>query len=163
VAPVLDADVDLLVDFLNTVDEEEGTDELSDDPATAAWLRDHSLSLSTDISVDSATARAIRTALRDAAAEAGAPTVFDAVPVTLGIGPDGEPALTSPHPLGRLLITAVRLGLEDRWQRIKLCDMHTCRYAYYDGSRNTSGRWCSMKVCGNRAKTRAFRERHRTE
>ncbi|MGH2778535.1 MAG: CGNR zinc finger domain-containing protein, partial [Actinomycetota bacterium] len=32
--------------------------------------------------------------------------------------------------------------------------------AFYDHSKNRSGKWCTMRVCGNRAKTRAYRERH---
>ena len=36
-----------------------------------------------------------------------------------------------------------------------------CRWAFYDGSKNRSGRWCDMASCGNRMKARAFRERAR--
>ena len=38
-----------------------------------------------------------------------------------------------------------------------------CRWAFYDESRNRSATWCDMKVCGNRAKVRGFRERTRSE
>jgi len=33
--------------------------------------------------------------------------------------------------------------------------------AFYDASRNCSAVWCDMRVCGNRAKVRGFRERTR--
>jgi predicted RNA-binding Zn ribbon-like protein len=36
-------------------------------------------------------------------------------------------------------------------------------WAFYDRSKNRSGHWCSMRVCGNRAKARQFRERRRAE
>jgi len=36
-----------------------------------------------------------------------------------------------------------------------------CQWAFYDRSKNRSGRWCSMRTCGNRTKTRAYRTRRR--
>jgi predicted RNA-binding Zn ribbon-like protein len=47
------------------------------------------------------------------------------------------------------------------WSRLKACRSGTCRWAFYDASRNRVGTWCSMAVCGNRAKIRSYRERHR--
>ena len=38
--------------------------------------------------------------------------------------------------------------------RLKACREHTCEWAFYDHSRNRSATWCSMEVCGNRAKAR---------
>jgi predicted RNA-binding Zn ribbon-like protein len=46
------------------------------------------------------------------------------------------------------------------WKRLKICAAPDCRWAFYDTSRSGAGRWCSMRVCGNRAKTRAYRQRH---
>jgi predicted RNA-binding Zn ribbon-like protein len=148
-------DVERLLDFLNTIDVEAGTDELGDDFACARWLRDHGLP---PAGVDATTAREIRDALR--AALDGAALPMPAIPVSVVLD-DGSPELASTHALGGLLVTAARLAVEDRWRRIKLCDLHTCRYAFYDGSRNRSAKWCSMRVCGNREKTRAFRSRQR--
>ena len=126
-APVPDDDVDLLVDFLNTIDEEQATDEFADDAECAAWFRDHGGATrsgrgATDI--DAATARAVRTALRESADGSAAPPPLPGVPIEITLDDDGEPSLHSAHPLGPMLITAVRLGLEGRWRRIKLCDMH---------------------------------------
>jgi hypothetical protein len=45
------------------------------------------------------------------------------------------------------------------WSRLKACREPGCRWAYYDQSRNRSRAWCSMSICGNRAKARAFRRR----
>jgi predicted RNA-binding Zn ribbon-like protein len=47
------------------------------------------------------------------------------------------------------------------WPRLKLCRADDCHWAYFDLSKNRSGAWCSMAGCGNRAKARAYRERHR--
>lgn len=40
------------------------------------------------------------------------------------------------------------------WMRLKACSRDSCRWAYWDGSRNQSGRWCSMAGCGNYIKMR---------
>jgi len=40
---------------------------------------------------------------------------------------------------------------------IKNCEGPTCTLWFYDVSKNRSRRWCSMSVCGNRAKAAAHR------
>ena len=45
------------------------------------------------------------------------------------------------------------------WPRIKVCGSPDCRWAFVDGTRNRSRRWCDMAGCGNRAKNRAWRHR----
>ncbi|HEX9031302.1 MAG TPA: CGNR zinc finger domain-containing protein [Streptosporangiaceae bacterium] len=35
----------------------------------------------------------------------------------------------------------------------------SCHWAFYDRSPTSSGCWCSMAVCGSRAKSRAYRRR----
>jgi predicted RNA-binding Zn ribbon-like protein len=45
------------------------------------------------------------------------------------------------------------------WDRIKVCTEITCQWAFIDSSKNRSRSWCSMRVCGNRTKTRAYRAR----
>jgi predicted RNA-binding Zn ribbon-like protein len=71
-----------------------------------------------------------------------------------------EPARTGlDGAFGTLLAIAYRARVEGTWQRLKACPEHTCGWAFYDRSRNRSSTWCSMAVCGNRAKARAFRER----
>jgi predicted RNA-binding Zn ribbon-like protein len=61
--------------------------------------------------------------------------------------------------LGRLLAIVYESELDGTWQRLKVCRSDTCRWAFYDSSRNRSGAWCSMAICGNRMKGRAFRRR----
>ena len=153
-------EIALLVEFLNTIDEDTGEEDLGDDRAFAAWLRQHGLP---SRGADATEARAARDALR-AAADGRHPRqdVFAMVPLHLGINADANPELTSRHPLGPILVAALKLAYEGEWTRIKLCDMDSCRFAFHDTSRNRSGRWCTMRVCGNRAKTRAFRERQKS-
>ena len=62
---------------------------------------------------------------------------------------------------GAILLAAVRLADAGDWPRVKLCAAETCRWAFVDESRNRSRAWCSMEVCGNRAKARSFRSRAR--
>jgi predicted RNA-binding Zn ribbon-like protein len=47
------------------------------------------------------------------------------------------------------------------WQRLKVCRATGCRWAFLDISR--SRMWCSMNMCGNRMKTRAYCARQRPE
>lgn len=44
------------------------------------------------------------------------------------------------------------------WQRLKGC--RQCGYAFFDLSKNRSATWCSMSICGNRRKNRAYYRRH---
>lgn len=62
-----------------------------------------------------------------------------------------------------VLAACARLAITGEWDRIKICPSTACLWAFYDTSRNQSKTWCSMKVCGNREKTRKFRERARAE
>ncbi len=71
----------------------------------------------------------------------------------------GEPRLD------RMLWPVVRsaaelLTSEDR-SHIRLCAAGNCGWIFLDTTRNRSRRWCSMSVCGNRAKVRRFYQRGR--
>jgi predicted RNA-binding Zn ribbon-like protein len=63
--------------------------------------------------------------------------------------------------LGGVLAVAYGAMADGSWPRLKACRNHGCRWAFYDYSRNRSASWCSMQLCGNRTKTRAYRRRHR--
>ncbi len=62
--------------------------------------------------------------------------------------------------LDRVVATALRAMLDGTWVRLKGC--RNCRWAFYDYSPNRSATWCSMQLCGNRSKTRAYRRRRDT-
>ena len=147
-------DVEVLVDFLNTFDEEE----LATDAQARSWFRARGLPTN-GLRADEA--RRVRDALRSCAdAACRSPGDLALVPLRVVPTPDGGLDLASDSPLGPLVATAVRLAFEGSWERLKLCGLDSCRYAFFDESRNRSGRWCSMASCGNVAKSRAFRERH---
>lgn len=65
--------------------------------------------------------------------------------------------------LGALTTIAAAAMLDGTWSRLKLCPGDHCGWAFYDQSRNRSGRWCSMSVCGARTKARAHYARRRAE
>jgi predicted RNA-binding Zn ribbon-like protein len=60
--------------------------------------------------------------------------------------------------IGTIAALAQRDG---RWRRLKACPGEDCGWAFYDHSRNQAGSWCSMSVCGSRAKARDYRRRQR--
>ena len=63
--------------------------------------------------------------------------------------------------LARLLAIVAGAVADGSWERLKACPREECEWAFYDRSKNRSGRWCRMEECGNLAKARAFRERRR--
>ena len=63
--------------------------------------------------------------------------------------------------IARLMALLAGAVSDGSWERLKACASDDCFWAFYDRSKNRSGRWCSMEVCGNQEKARAYRERHR--
>jgi predicted RNA-binding Zn ribbon-like protein len=45
--------------------------------------------------------------------------------------------------------------------RLKMCASDECHRVFYDRSKPATRRWCLAGLCGNRVKTRAYRERQR--
>jgi predicted RNA-binding Zn ribbon-like protein len=45
--------------------------------------------------------------------------------------------------------------------RLKMCADDECRRVFFDRSKPATRRWCMSTLCGNRAKTRTYRARHR--
>jgi predicted RNA-binding Zn ribbon-like protein len=174
-------DLEIVRRFVNTADREAGTERLTDPAALAAWLADSDHGLldpGTPASeADLAHALAMREAVRAVLLHHGglvldpaAPAVLDATArrARLGVSFDGHgraaPAAQAAGvdgALGRLLAIVVRAQADGTWVRLKVCPDETCRWAFYDRSRNRSAVWCDMKVCGNRAKVRSFRGRAR--
>jgi predicted RNA-binding Zn ribbon-like protein len=124
---------------------------------------------------DVARAKEVRKALRsllaannggeaDAAAIRALNLTTERARLTVRFGADGRATLEPgaggvDGALGRVL-AAVHASMEEgTWGRLKSCANATCGWAFYDRSKNRSGRWCSMEVCGNRMKTRAYRRR----
>jgi predicted RNA-binding Zn ribbon-like protein len=63
--------------------------------------------------------------------------------------------------MGRLVASFYSAMQTEDWARLKLCSSDTCRWAFFDRSKNHSSRWCTMASCGNRAKAQRFRQKGR--
>jgi predicted RNA-binding Zn ribbon-like protein len=61
--------------------------------------------------------------------------------------------------IGSLFAITARAMIAGSWRRLKACPGRDCGWAFYDRSRNQSAHWCSMKVCGDREKARAYYRR----
>jgi predicted RNA-binding Zn ribbon-like protein len=163
--------------FVNTWDGEGPVEKLPDPAALHDWLVEHDL-LDANATVSAAElqrARARRDALRDqlrahhgGEVDPAAAAVLDAAAARARLrahfGADDAVRLVPDAAgvdavLGVLLAHVADAMRDGTWQRLKVCPAEDCQYAFYDTSRNRSGVWCDMGVCGNRAKVRSFRER----
>jgi predicted RNA-binding Zn ribbon-like protein len=167
-----------LEDFVNTWDLEDDEDALASPDALSAWLSERGLAPRGAAfgHEDLARAIAVREALRalllannDGELDPEAPALLtgaaDRARLSVTVGPDGSARLEPRADgidgvLGRLLAIVARAQADGSWERMKACPWHTCHYAFYDHSRNRSRTWCSMAVCGNRAKAQGYRRRH---
>jgi predicted RNA-binding Zn ribbon-like protein len=166
----------LVESFLNSVDVSSSADDLADVDSFQRWLRDHDRGGDAPgVTAESLEwARQLRTELRGVLRHHhgdDVPVDPDALakltePVRLGIGfaPHGGvfPQATGTGVarfLGEILGAIVVASIDGEWRRLKLCSASDCAVVYYDTSKNRSKRWCSMQVCGNRAKTRAYYRR----
>jgi predicted RNA-binding Zn ribbon-like protein len=165
-----------LAAFINTHDIEDRRDGIAAPNTLRDWLVDHGLLEQrvrlTDADVERA--RSLRETLRDVAeANAGhggdeAIERLDAIAADLPLRLRFRPSADLEAERGGIdaafatLLASVHGAMQDgTWSRFKACRNPQCRWAYYDTSRNRSGRWCSMAICGNRMKGRAFRRRQR--
>jgi len=55
------------------------------------------------------------------------------------------------------------LIVDDGHSLIRNCENSTCTLWFYDRTKAHRRRWCSMAVCGNRAKAQAHRDRQRSQ
>jgi predicted RNA-binding Zn ribbon-like protein len=171
--------LELVQRFINSVDLESGEDELEDPEALRTWLAEREL-IGAGEAVGKADLRRaldVREGLRallmanngtapdaerverldEAAARAG---------VRVSFQPHGPPELAAARAgvdgaIARLLAIVAGAVERGEWERLKACPREVCHWAFYDHSKNRSGRWCQMEVCGNIEKARAFRERRR--
>ncbi|MBZ4413654.1 CGNR zinc finger domain-containing protein [Myxococcus sp. MISCRS1] len=173
-SPGLPTDVVLLLEFVNTLDVEKLVDAVPTPAALDAWCRARGLVAASDTFSPDAFRAAIdaREALRAVLlSHTGEPLaasdlktlerVAASSPLTVGFGQDGvslRPAATGGwKALGALFAAIVSTQRDGHWPRMKVCAAGACQEAFYDTSKNRSGRWCSMAVCGNRTKLQRFR------
>lgn len=175
---MIEEELELVVEFMNTLDVDSDADVLGDVSSARRWLAEHGLvTAGEDVTArDLELARALREALRalaaanhdqseDPRAAGRFSDVAGALPLRAVAGAGDvrvEPAAGGLRGgLGRIVALVADASTLGTWQRTKLCAADTCRWAFVDSSKNRSRRWCAMGVCGNRQKTRAYRERQR--
>jgi predicted RNA-binding Zn ribbon-like protein len=169
----------LVIDFVNTLDLETGENQTDTPAHLAQWLFEQGLCASAELELGApelTQAIELRESLRDVlvshnhrdetggdaarhleeVAERGRLSVRFGADGAIDIAPraDGYPGV-----LARLLVPVTHAAMDGTWGRVKACVADDCLWAFYDSSRNRSGRWCDMAVCGNREKVRTYRSR----
>ena len=168
----------LVQEFVNTNDLEGNRDALATPDGMGAWLVDRDL-LSPDAGVDPASharvvavregLRALGRANNEESLDSGLVDAMNRasaiVPLHLARDVDGwalQPSAVGVDAfLGRILGAVASADADGSWSRVKACRNDTCRWLFYDHSRNRSSTWCAMAVCGSRMKARAYRARQR--
>lgn len=171
----------LLQAFVNThfdLVEEHGADLLATPAGLRRWLSDHGL-LTPRARVTTADlhrALVVREGLRkliaahdvgDSALRAELNRAFTGASLDVRLTPRGAELVPVggtglDRALGSLLAILARAMVDGSWERLKVCPGRHCGWVFYDHSRNNSGRWCSMNVCGGREKARAHYRRQRS-
>ena len=170
-------DLGLVQAFVNTLDLLPGTEELTDPNTLGAWLVANGL-MRVGESVDESDLKhavALREAVRAVIGGNSGRQVYPVEVATLNeaanasrlrmrFGRDGkarlEPEQTGPvGAMGRLVAALYSAMQDEDWEHLKLCSDDSCRWAFYDRSKNHSSRWCTMESCGNRNKARRFRQK----
>jgi len=176
-------ELELISSFVNTLHRsvDPGTpdvEQLTSPEALRSWMREHGIAGGDDLRAqDLEGAIEFREALRMLLwANNGAQLDPDVLHTLRGAAEEGlirveidsagqaaaRPARTGAGALfARLLAAIADSQAAGSWQRIKACAAEDCQWAFYDHSRNRSRAWCTMEVCGNRAKTRTYRARRK--
>ena len=172
-------DLVLVQDLANTLDVEDDSDALEAPGALTAFVEGHGLLDVGLAPADLPALKELREALRAAClAHTGADVppgtegrlnrLLADAPLVLTVAGDGAarlgpaaglagvPALTA-----RIAAGVATAAADGRWQRLKACEAHDCLWVFYDRSPAGRGRWCTMAVCGSRAKMRAYRAKKR--
>ncbi|MGH6641104.1 MAG: CGNR zinc finger domain-containing protein [Bradyrhizobium sp.] len=178
-----------LYDFANTLDVRHFThhgvphpqgDELTHARELAAWMSGRGLSSASAKITPTmlATALELRTLVRDYLqcdpiersrnkdAVRSLNRTLKLFPLAVAAGGDGgmvlraarEDALAGLSPIVAELYDGSRNGTLDR---LKMCASDECRRVFFDRSKPSTRRWCMSTLCGNRMKTRSYRERQR--
>lgn len=156
----------LVRDFVNSVEWQLDEDSWRSPRDLEDWLLEHAAVSMRGLDVhDLALAKRLREGLRGvllmhAGHDALASSVDDlnaalaTIPLRMQFEADGTAGLAPDSPLAVILDAIETARNDGDWDRLKACSRDSCRWAYWDGSRNRSGRWCSMAGCGNYLKMR---------
>lgn len=172
--------LDLVQDFVNTEIPDWARDDIATPALLEEWLRERRL-LEEDERVGAAdfvAARELRAAFRglgllnnlgeapDEELRESFRAALSTVSFRVEIDESGRfvsaPAGTGvSRALASIVATVLDAQASGTWRRLKACRKEGCGWLFYDASRNNSSNWCSMSICGNRAKTAAYRGRRK--
>jgi hypothetical protein len=171
------AGVALVQDFLNTKAIEEHRDLLADPVLAQSWVINAVQAWSmtrgdeelppTLTPTDVTKLHALRATIAGLVnGDAGGSPGIGSVPASFALSDSGEVRLDPAGSGWRWLASALwgEILLSQQigtWRRLKQCHNTDCRSTFYDRSKNNSGVWHSVKVCGNAANLRASRARRR--
>jgi predicted RNA-binding Zn ribbon-like protein len=166
--------------LVNTIDLEDDADQLDSPEALRGFLVGLGLLAASDpvgqddLAMTVELREALRAMLRVNHGEPLDPAALRVVnraaaglPLQLEFDAEGRPVLGPGSAgcrgaLAALLAGVAQASAQGTWERLKACSAESCQWAFYDRSKNRSGRWCSMQTCGNRTKTRTYRSRRRS-
>ncbi|MGZ3503145.1 MAG: CGNR zinc finger domain-containing protein [Vulcanimicrobiaceae bacterium] len=171
----LTARLELLRDFVNTLDVSAGRDDLGTAEKARGWFDNRGLPApdAADISRLQDFREALRVVLLANTGHGASQTAFAALEplirstrFAVQLADAGRLALVpadggTSGALEALLAIVYDAMSDGAWARLKACAKDTCQDAFIDRSKNASGQWCSMAVCGNRVKAQRRRLRDR--
>lgn len=180
-----------LYDFANTLDlrhfthhgvQHQQAEELADPAALGAWMRERGL-IDRGVTPSQKTFEAalrLRSAIRDwlkcdaaerrrkAAVLASLNSAME--PLTLRVVANGKDGFRlAPQQsdtqagLSTIVAELYDAASAGTLDRLKTCAADECQRVFFDRSKPGTRRWCQSTLCGNREKTRAYRERHRQQ
>lgn len=166
--------LELVRRFVNTVELPSGPDELATLEGARAWCLSYGLAPPRN-QAHLEQLREFRELLRELLfannGPAGAPAPWESLQpflastrLGLAINPNYGLELRPEDkgPIASLLAVVYESQLLGTWARLRACRKPSCRFAYYDQTKNASRAWCSMATCGNQAKAQRRRERERS-
>jgi len=160
----------LVQGFLNTWSDELGIEDLKTPGSTEEWLRNAGLWARSSKLTKNQHTRLVRfrDRLRIWIVDKDQPKdlndLLSEMLFRIEISPDGAMGLKADGDacdsvLGRLLEAIFDSMRAGTWDRLKCCDLPTCGWAFYDPTRSRTKRWCSMRTCGSRHKSREYYKR----
>jgi len=167
-----------VLDFINTIDVEDGTDMLDGPPAVlSAWLAAQGLlaGKAPATAADQRLALDLRAGLRALALKnnQGVPDkpaldqlqrALSRLPLAVTIEGNLQPRTPSPvrAALSRIVAGYAEAVASGKWERLRRCPAEDCAWAFWDSSPKGTRRWDVMRVCGNRVKARTFAAKRTT-
>lgn len=158
-----------LRDLVNSYEPQEDDESWVSAHAVSGWFGDRGVPVGTfgdpDLRLLTEVREGLRSLLLENAGHEGDPAALArldealaSVPLRLRIdgGLRWSPVEDRPaaHAIAAVVDAVERARVDGSWSRLKACARDTCQWAFYDASRNRSGRWCSMAGCGNYVKMR---------